>query len=216
MKRVGLFGGTFNPIHLGHLRAAEEAREILRLDRVEFVLSRVPPHKPDAWEIAPVEDRRRMVLVAIEGNPAFALNTSEIDRPGRSYSIETIAAYRAVRPDDELFFLVGADAFAEIHTWRKFPRIFASCNVAVLARPGSRANQPPVAIAGEFWYDRSGCRYVHESGYSLLFVAVTQLDISASGIRARIAAGSSARYLVPSGVERHIAERGLYRRRLAN
>jgi len=216
MRRVGLFGGTFNPIHLGHLRAAEEAREILRLDRVEFVLSCVPPHKPEDPELASVEDRQRMVALAIEDNPAFALNTSEIDRPGRSYSIETIAAYRAVWPDDELFFLVGADAFAEIHTWREFPRIFASCNVAVLARPGSHANQPPVAIAREFCYDQANRRYVHESGYSLLFLPVTQLDISASGIRARIAAGGSARYLVSSRVERHITERGLYRRRLAN
>ncbi len=216
MKRVGLFGGTFNPIHFGHLRAAEEARELLLLDRVELVIASLPPHKPSNESLAAVTDRVRMVELAIAGNPGFKLNRSEIERPGRSYSVETIAAYRDANPDNELYFLLGADAFGEIHTWREFPRIFASCNVAVLARPNCQVRRPPVAIEGEFCYDSCGKRYVHSSGYSLTFVSITQLEISASRVREWIANGQSIRYLVPSRVEEYVRQRGLYRGRLTN
>jgi nicotinate-nucleotide adenylyltransferase len=207
--RIGLFGGTFNPVHVAHLRAAEEAREACALARIELVLSAVPPHKTGG-AIAPVEHRRRMLELAVAGNPAFVVNTSEVERPGRSYSIDTIAAAQARAPDARFTFIVGADAFAEIESWRRFDEIFARCDVCVLSRPGIAIDKPPIAVANSFCYDPDRRVYAHASGTTLAFVSITPLMISASDIRERCAAGRSIRYLVPREVEDHIRAHRLY------
>ena len=162
MQRIGLFGGTFNPVHLAHLRAAEEAREQHALDRVEFVLSAVPPHK-QGTALAPVAHRQRMLELALAGHPAFAVNTSELERAGRSYSIDTIRACQAAAPAARFTFILGADAFAEIESWKDFGAIFAHCDVCVLSRPGAQAAEPPIAIADAFCYDSVRRVYAHQS-----------------------------------------------------
>jgi nicotinate-nucleotide adenylyltransferase len=212
--RIGLFGGTFNPVHLAHLRTAEEVREALALDRVEFVLSATPPHKaPD--DIASVEDRRRMLELAVADHPSFAVNTTEVERAGRSYSIDTIVASQARLPDAHFTFILGADAFAEIESWKRFDEIFARADVCVLSRPGFTIAQPPIAIENSFCYDPDRRVYVHQSGHSLLFLSVTALMISASDIRHRHATGRSIRYLVSRDVEQYIHAHGLYAGRTA-
>jgi nicotinate-nucleotide adenylyltransferase len=212
--RVGLFGGTFNPIHLAHLRAAEEAREGCALDRVEFVLAATPPHKPDRG-LASVEDRRRMLELAVAGHSAFAVNTSEVERDGPSYSIDTIVAAQTRAPDARFTFVLGADAFAEIESWKRFDEIFTHCDVCVLSRPGVIIERPPIALANAFCYDPDRRVYAHASGTALTFLPITPLMISASDIRQRCAAGRSIRFLVPPAVEAYIATRGLYTGRTA-
>jgi nicotinate-nucleotide adenylyltransferase len=207
--RIGLFGGTFNPVHLAHLRAAEEVREQCALDRVEFVLSAVPPHKASV-ELASVEHRRRMLELALSDNPAFALNVSEVERPGRSYSIDTIRASQARERAARFTFVLGSDAFAEIETWKEFAEIFALCDVCVISRPGLTVTQPPIALENAFCYDSSRRVYAHRSGYSLAFLPVTALMISASDIRQRYASGRSVRYLVPAAVETYVRKHRLY------
>jgi nicotinate-nucleotide adenylyltransferase len=207
--QIGLFGGTFNPVHCAHLRAAEEAREACALDRVEFVLAAIPPHKPGA-AIASVAHRRRMLELAIAGNPAFAVNTSEVERAGASYSIDTILEAQSRAPESRFTFLLGGDAFAEIESWRRFDEIFAQCDVCVLSRPGSAVARPPIAIEHAFCYHSDRRVYVHVSGNALRFVSITPLMISASDIRQRCAEGRSIRYLVPREVETYLSEHGVY------
>jgi nicotinate-nucleotide adenylyltransferase len=212
--RIGLFGGTFNPVHLAHLRAAEEAREGCGLDRVDFVLAATPPHKSEA-AIAAVADRQRMLELAVADHSAFVVDTSEADRPGRSYSIDTIVAAQARMPTARFTFVLGADAFAEIESWRRFDEIFARCDVCVLSRPGTAVDRPPIAVENAFCYDATRRVYVHTSGNTLAFLAITALMISASDIRQRCANGRSIRYLVPRAVEEHIRVHGLYAGRTA-
>jgi len=207
--RVGLFGGTFNPVHVAHLRAAEEVRERCTLDRVEFVVAAVPPHKTDEG-LASTAHRRRMLELALADNPAFAVNTSELERPGRSYSIDTIEAAQASAPAARFTFVLGADAFADIESWKRFDEIFARCDVAVLSRPGVTVERPPIAVENAFCYDPDRRVYVHASGNALAFNPITPLMISASDIRQRCADGRSIRYLVPRVVEEYIAVHGLY------
>ena len=209
MARIGLFGGTFNPVHLAHLRAAEEVREAATLDRIEFVLSSVPPHKASAG-LESTQHRLRMLELAVAGNSAFAINRSELERAGRSYSVDTIRAARERDAGAELTFIVGADAFNDIESWKDFASIFALCDVCVISRPGAAAERPPLAIENSFCYDSATRMYLHRSGHALRFLSITPLMISASDIRGRRAAGLSVRYLVPEAVDAYMREHGLY------
>ena len=211
---IGVFGGTFDPIHLAHVRAAEELRERCALDVVRFVPSAFPPHKsrPD---VTPARHRLRMVERAIAGNPAFAAWDVELRRRGPSYSIDTIRALRAeVGPATRIVFALGWDAFAEIHTWKEPAAIFAACDVVVLTRPGHprtlRRGHFPVASRNAFRYDRASAGFQHASGHAVTLLPVTALDISATDIRQRVRAGRSIRYLVPDAVLAHIATHRLY------
>ena len=196
-------------MHVAHLRAAEEVREHLALDRIEFVLSAVPPHKGET-ALASVEHRRAMLELALETHPQFALNFQEIERPGRSYSIDTIRARQAAEPGATITFVLGADAFAEIESWKDFKDIFAACHVCVMSRPGATIDKPPIAVAEAFCYDSARGVFAHRSGRELRFVPVTALMISASDIRERQATGRSVRYLVPPAVEAYMARHRLY------
>ena len=209
MRRLGLFGGTFDPVHLAHLRTAEEAREALALDRVDLVLSARPPHKA-ADEHASVADRRRMLELAVPPGSSLGLDFSEVERAGPSYSIDTIRNVRAREPDVELTFIVGADAFAEIDTWKEFATLFTLCDFCVISRPGAPERELPIAVENAFCYEPSRGVYVHRSGRALRFLPVTALMISASDIRRRCAEGRSIRYLVPDAVAEYVATHGLY------
>jgi nicotinate-nucleotide adenylyltransferase len=212
---VGIFGGTFNPIHLGHLRAAEEVREAQQLDEMRFVSAALPPHKEPSGVLNPIH-RLRMVELAIAGVPGFRVSRLEIDRAGPSYSIDTIRAVRAEVGDGvRLVFVLGLDAFRDFHTWKEHANIFGLCDVVVVTRPPGPSpltlEDFPVAAREAFCYGRDGDEFRHRSGHVLTLQRITSLDISAAAIRARVAAGRSIRFLLPPAVEAYIAEHGLYR-----
>ena len=212
--KIGLFGGTFDPIHWGHLRSAEEVSDTFGLDRVYFIPAAVPPHKR-GQTTTPASDRLQMVRLAIAQNPRFSVSTAEISRAGVSYSIDTVRefAHRKNR-GDALYFIIGLDAFREIGTWKSFADIFPLCHFIVTSRPGSKEKDPlkgtGVAVKKLFCYDFKGKNYRHESGTRVYFDELTDIAISASEIRALVKEGKSIRYLVPSAVEKYIKRHSLY------
>jgi nicotinate-nucleotide adenylyltransferase len=211
--RIGLMGGTFNPIHLAHLRIAEEAREMCSLDRVVFIPAADPPHKPLAGEV-PFLQRCRMVSLAIIGNPGFEISEIEGQRAGKSYSIDTINHFRAEYPDAGLFFIIGSDSFLEIGLWYRYAEIFRTCSLIVIERPGCPVMDPPAAlpdaIRAEFSYNVASRELTHQSGERVQFLSGSLLDISSSTIRHLVAAGRSITYLVPPAVEAYIKEQRMY------
>jgi nicotinate-nucleotide adenylyltransferase len=215
-RAVAIFGGTFNPIHLGHLRAAEEVREAAGLDEVRFVPAALPPHKdPTTAALAPAAERLRMVELAIAGAPGFRAWPVEVERAGTSYSIDTIRALRAEVPaDTRVVFMMGWDAFADVHTWKDFEVIFELCDVLVFTRPPdvrpADERTLPVAARQAFRYDPDIGAFRHTSGHRLTMHQVTSFAISATDVRRRLGAGHSIRFLVPETVEAYIRRRGLY------
>ncbi len=191
--RIGLFGGTFDPVHLGHLRAAENAREALALELVAFLPCAVPPHRVTA---SAIEDRLEMTRLATAPNSRFASWDTELRRVGPSYTVDTVTALLRERPQDSYVLLVGTDTWVEMTSWREPERLFSLVDVAVADRPGSDAGglEPPFA----------GSRGVH-------CVGGPSLPVSASGVRERVRQGLSVRYLVPDPVADYITKRGLYR-----
>src|SRR4029453_395287 len=161
-------------------------------------------------------DRARMLELAIADHPRFATNLCEVERSGPSYSIDTIRIVQAREAGAELTFILGADAFAEIHTWKDYADIFSLCDFCVISRPGAPASQLPIAVQNAFCYVENRGVYVHRSGRPLRFLPVPALMISASDIRQRCANGQSIRYLVPSSVAEYVASHGLYAGRTAD
>jgi nicotinate-nucleotide adenylyltransferase len=215
MKKIGLFGGTFNPIHLGHLRAAEEIGDFFSLDRVIFIPSSYPPHKRKEGILA-ANLRTEMVRLAVSDNPRFATSGVELDRPGKSYSLETIEHFRnQFEPGTQLYFIVGLDAFREIHTWKEYASLFELCHFVVMTRPGFEKNfspeHLPVELADDFCYDTQKGGYAHKSGFFVYPTEITGLDISSTRIREFLRKGNSIRYLVPPAVEAFIQTNHLYR-----
>jgi nicotinate-nucleotide adenylyltransferase len=210
---IGLMGGTFNPVHLAHLRIAEEAQELFELDRVLFIPAADPPHKPLAGEVAFFQ-RCEMVRLAIFGNPVFELSDIEGQRPGKSYSIDTIRFFSSEFPDDKLFFIIGSDSFFEMGLWHRYAEIFRVSNLIVVERPGRPVIDPlaalPVAIRGEFVYTPDYHRLHHESGQIVHFLKGCPLDISSTEIRHLVSAGRSITYLIPSTVETYITTQRIY------
>ncbi|HDS15333.1 MAG TPA: nicotinate (nicotinamide) nucleotide adenylyltransferase [Proteobacteria bacterium] len=214
-KRIGIFGGTYNPVHHGHLRAAEEVRQAFVLDKVYLVPSGRPPHKIDAG-VASAEERLAMVRRARRGNPFLACSAFECRRGETSYSVATIEYFQRRFPAAELFFIIGWDAWNEIGTWYAFPGFFAQANFVVISRQG---RQPwleagrdalfPFALENEFCYEKEST-YRHVSGRGLYFMEVTRLDISSSLVRGEAAAGRSLRYLVPAAVASYILKNRIY------
>lgn len=212
--RIGVFGGTFDPIHVAHLRCAEEAREQLGLDRVLFVPAADPPHKAGR-RIAAAHHRLAMVKLAAAGNPRFRISTVEMERRGPSYTVDTLRSLRLrLSPGARLVLLLGLDAFRELDTWKEYRRLFTLADLAVWTRPpgGARATRAllPVAARREFCYAKDQRTLIHHTGTRIQFLTVTALDISASDIRRRLRRGQSVRYLLPPAVERYVTREGLY------
>ncbi|MCX8011695.1 MAG: nicotinate-nucleotide adenylyltransferase [Desulfobacterota bacterium] len=213
-QRVGLFGGTFNPIHFGHLRAAEEIREFFNLDQVIFIPSGIPPHKISE-NIVPPRHRFNMVKLAIQDNPGFWVSDFEIKSPTISYSIITIKHFREnLGENTALFFLLGIDAFLEINTWKDLHQLFYLIDFIVMSRPGYNqklnANLSLIDENKKFLYNAKSNCYIHTSGHKLFFQEITLLDFSSRIIRQRIRNEQSIRYLVPSTVEEYIKKNELY------
>lgn len=202
---IGVMGGTFDPIHVGHLAIAEEARESLGLARVLFVPAGLPPHRP-ASSVALAADRAAMVGLAIEGNAAFELSRLELDRAGPSYTSDTIAALaaaeRAAGREPDLTFILSAETLAALPSWHEPERLIDACRIAVVPREGYPA--PDRAWLRERFPGREG-RFDILSG--------PRLGISSTAIRERVATGRSIRYLVPEAVARYIGDHGLYQQR---
>jgi nicotinate-nucleotide adenylyltransferase len=195
-RRIGVMGGTFDPIHLGHLVAAEEARWQFDLDQVVFVPAGRPWQKPVG--VTPAEDRYLMTVLATASNPAFTVSRLEIDQPGPTYTVDTLRRLQAEQPDGTcLYFIIGADAVLQLLTWKEPDQVLAQAEFIAATRPG---------------YDLDRLvRQVPGAGGRVHRMEIPALAISASDIRARVARGASIRYLVPDGVARYIDEHGLYR-----
>lgn len=197
-RRIGIFGGTFDPVHYGHLVCAEQLREAAGLDVVMFMPCSRQPHKPRQTPSAP-RDRLAMLRRATRGHEAFEVSNLEIKRGGVSYTSDTVLSVRALvgrRP--ELWLLLGMDAFLDIPRWKDPETIFRECRFAVATRPG--------------YAKSASARKTLKSGLArrCRFVEITGLDISSTDIRRRVARGKSIKYLVPAPVETHIARSGLY------
>jgi nicotinate-nucleotide adenylyltransferase len=216
-RRIGVFGGTFDPIHLGHLRCAEEARELLRLDHILFVPAADPPHKPNR-RITPAAQRLAMVQRATAGNPNFRVSSIELERRGPSYTVDTLRSLRLrLGPTTQLILLLGLDAFRDLGTWKEYRTLCTLAELGVWSRPpgfrGRTRSLLPVAAREDFCYARDQTTLIHHTGTRIHFLTVTALDISASDIRQRLQRGRSVRYLLPSAVERYVTREGLYRGR---
>ena len=213
-SRLGLFGGTFNPIHHGHLRSAEEVAEALGLTRVWFIPAAVPPHKTD-HEMAPYEVRCEMTRLAVGDHPVMEVSDIEGRRPGKSYSIETLRQLREeLGPAWELYFILGLDAILEIPTWKDFRELFTLSHFVVLDRPGYDRSRLEKVLLQEvnpqFRPLPEGAGFRHPSGHQVLTLATTLLDISATDIRRLVRQGGSIRYLLPEAVRGYIINHKLY------
>jgi nicotinate-nucleotide adenylyltransferase len=198
IRRLGILGGTFDPIHHGHLVAAEEAHHQLQLDQVLFVPAGAPPHKPSR-PISPAHHRLRMVELAIAGKPYLAISRIDVDRPGPCYTVDTLELLRAEwGPEPTFFFIEGADSLADILTWYQPQRLIERCELAVVERPGVELDLPRLEN--------------HLPGLTarIHWVQMPRLEISSSDLRARVRAGRPIAYLVPAAVEAYIREQGLY------
>lgn len=213
--KTGILGGTFNPIHMAHLRIAEEVREACSLDRVVFIPAATPPHKPLADEIS-FSHRLAMVEMAIKNNPAFAVSDLEGQRPGKSYSVRSLELLREASPNDSFYFIIGMDSYRELSSWKDYRRLFELTNLVVSTRPGSPKGDPlellPVVIQNEFCYDDSPNTLLHRSGNRVILLEETFLDISSTQLRKLISEERSVRYLMSEEVEEYIYRHGLYRR----
>ncbi len=197
MARIGLMGGSFNPIHSGHVHIARMALEGGHVDRVVFLPSGNPPHKRDG--LADKEHRYRMTCLAIAGEENMAVSREEIDREGVIYTVDTLTHLRAQRPQDTFFYLIGADTVHQLHTWRRVETLIGLCGFLVMMRPGE--DETKTLAAMDEW---------RKKGAQMTAMRGTLLDVSSSAIRAGLAAGGSAGALLPPAVLDYIRAHHLY------
>jgi len=192
-KRIGVLGGTFDPIHNGHLVAASEVAHVLELAEVVFVPTGQPWQK-ESRDLSPPEDRYLMTVIATAFDPLLSVSRVDIDRPGETYTVDTLSDLRAARgPDAEFFFIMGADALSGIKTWHKTENLFSLAHFVGCTRPGHRI-------------DLDGL-----DEHDVTLIEIPALEISSTACRERVRTGRPIRYLVPDGVIQYIAKRGLYR-----
>jgi nicotinate-nucleotide adenylyltransferase len=192
MDRLGILGGTFNPIHIAHLSIAEQVGEARDLEKVLFVPAHIPPHK-DSPDIAPAEDRYHMTVLATESNPRFEVSRIELDRSGTSFTKDTLRELLELYPDSKLFYIIGSDAVAEFSTWRQPELVVKLAKLLIVKRSG---------------FDLT--RLDESFRKNAEIVAVSESDVSSTEIRERIRRGLSIANLVPPKVEEYIREKGLY------
>jgi len=216
VHRIGILGGTFNPIHYGHLAAAEVVQERLGLDEVLFIPSCLPPHKQE--DLPSALQRLEMVRIATAGNPRFRVSEMEIKRGGRSYTIDTVTALTAEYPGAELFFITGLDSFLEIQTWNHWEKLLSLCAFVVLSRPGYRFRDlmkidylkgSSSELEALDSHERSQA-VVRGRGFAIYLQMIPLYDISSTDIRARVREGRSLKYLLPESVEHYIITNKLY------
>lgn len=205
MKLIGINGGTFDPIHYGHLRPALEVQQQLELDQVLFVPCYQPVHR--ALPQGSAEQRSTMIELAIENQPSFKLEKIEIERGGPSYMVDTLASLKQRKPDVSLVLMMGTDAFAQFHRWQNWQGILQLANLAIMHRPGELL--PSEGEVGKIYKSHQATRLTEMSG-QIVDIAVTQLEISSTMVRQQIKDGKSADYLLPPNVLAFIQKQGLY------
>ena len=212
--RLGILGGTFDPIHYGHLRLAEEVGESLNLEHVYLIPAALPPHKGQKG-VSSFHHRLEMTRMAAEQSPLLKVLDLEARREGFSYSIETLKIFHRMYPPDlDLHFVLGMDAFLEIETWKDFRNLFNYAHFVVIGRPGFPSDilesfLPTLGVALE--KKAEGNRFQSPSGYEVIPMEATLMDISSTKIRERVSAGKSIRFLVPEAVRTYIRTNNLYR-----
>ena len=197
--RVGIFGGTFDPVHHGHMIIAEQVMDELKLERVIFVPGGIPPHKEASSVRASAEDRYEMVEAAVESNERFSVDRVEVDAGRPMYSVDTVRVFTERSPETDWYFITGADEVSNLLAWKEPDRLLEQVVMVAATRPGYDLSRLGHLEAGLRNFDR------------IFPVECTRVDISATGIRRRILQGKSIRYLVPEGAFEIIEEKGLYR-----
>ncbi|RJQ82722.1 MAG: nicotinate (nicotinamide) nucleotide adenylyltransferase [Desulfobacteraceae bacterium] len=219
-RRIGLFGGTFNPIHFGHVQVAVDVLHAFQLDRIFFIPSALPPHK-SGGKLAAAEDRLHMVRLALKSHDRLEACDTEIVRNGPSYSIDTVNQLTAAATGQSaLFFILGVDAFLEIHTWKDFDRLFEKTAMVVMSRPGTGQWSPAMRrhvesyvkrhIAADYHMASGNTQLVHPHLCDIYFASVTPLNIASSQIRDMIEKGASVTGLVSPAVGEYIQKRRLF------
>jgi nicotinate-nucleotide adenylyltransferase len=213
--RLGLFGGTFNPVHYGHLRSAEEVCDALGLTRLWFIPAGHPPHK-ESRDVTPFAVRLEMTRLAVGNHPVMSVSDLEGRRPGRSYSIETLRQIRQeMGPAWELYFILGLDAILEIGTWKDYQELFALSHFVVLDRPGYDRQQLGEVLTEQvhprFRPLPGEAGFQHPSGYRVVIQETTLMAISGTAIRNLVRQGRSIRFLLPEAVRGYIMNYNLYR-----
>lgn len=196
--RIGVMGGTFDPVHKGHLAIARSAAEQLDLNRVLFIPTGHPHFKLDR-DIAPADERARMVALAIEDDPLFELDTREIERPGVTYTADTLEELVQTYPKSSLFFITGADSAVTLPRWKRAEEIARLCTIVVAHRPGDAELFVPDVLASA------------PIDFDVIYIDAPQIDVSSTSVRERAAWGEDVSDSVPLEVAQHIAEQGLYR-----
>lgn len=209
-RRIGIFGGTFDPVHIGHLRGALEVLEMLELDELRLIPNALPPHRDTPQSSS--QDRLAMVQLAVADVPALTVDARELERDQPSYTIDTLESLRAeLEEDDQLFLLMGWDAFCGLPGWHRWEELLQHCHILVLQRPDADSEAP------EALRDMLAARSVADphalvgSGGQISFVWQAPLGVSATRIRQSLASGRSVRFLVPDAVLAYINAHGLYR-----
>jgi nicotinate-nucleotide adenylyltransferase len=200
LGRIGVMGGTFDPIHYGHLAAAEEARVRIGLEQVLFVVAGMPPHKLDE-EVTPVEHRLAMVRLAIASNPYFAISTVDVERPGPSYTVDTISILqKQFGARAEIYFIMGLDSLVELPTWHQPQRLVQLCRLVAVRRPGFQVDPAQLETSLPGISSR------------LQIIDMPEVDVSSTELQERVREGLPIKYQVPEEVERYINDHELYRR----
>ncbi len=216
-QRIGIIGGTFNPIHYGHLAAAEEVRDRLKMDRVLFIPSFLPPHKQEE-DMPSAAQRLEMVRLATSSNSRFKVSDIEVKREGKSYTIDTIEALIPQHPGAELYFITGLDSFLDIQTWKNWQRLLSRCSFVVLSRPGylfadlTKIGFMQGAAEDLAALDRRSTEsaVIRFEAFIVYLERISLYDISSTDIRRRIRQARTIKYHLPESVEHYIIENKLY------
>ena len=215
-EKIGLFGGTFNPVHSGHLKAAEIVQKRFLLDKILFIPSYIPPHK-DTADIASPSHRLKMVEIALRGYPHFIPSSIEIDAEETSYSIITINRIKKLYPKSWVFFILGIDAFLEVDTWKDYEQLLEQCFFVVMSRPGYLLDEAKKTLEGK--YREKMCMLAKSESvkdemllsFRIFLLPIDALDIASTKIRGIIKRGDSIKGMVSERVEAYIRENGLYK-----
>ncbi len=221
VMRIGLFGGTFNPIHIGHLQVIQEVKEGFALDKIYLIPSALPPHK-EYNKVADAKNRIAMTRLAVSDSPDLIVSDIELKRSGLSYTIDTVHHFKSSLPENTVLYLImGLDAFLEVDTWKSYQDLFRLIPFIVMSRPGPGYNDTTLRwktfeeylksrISAGYHFSSSRSGYVHDEKQSIFIFEVTPVDISSTKIRVLISKGESVQTLVPERVGGFIKTKGLY------
>jgi nicotinate-nucleotide adenylyltransferase len=221
MMHIGLFGGTFNPIHLGHLRAALEVKERFNLDQIFLIPAAIPPHKTQG-DVADAQDRMEMINLAVLAGGELAVSDVELKRSGPSYTIDTVNHFKQTLPEKtRIYLIMGLDAFLEIDTWKSYKQLLEQIPLIVITRPNSISGHPAAdrqtldhelksRISKNYSFSESKSCYEQDGKQPVHIFEVTALDISSTKIRELVKKGKPINYLVPQKVSEFIEKKGLY------